>query len=158
MNKKRLLVLERVCFLIESCFLVINTMKKHEIVLKIYELLKIFKECIKNNNFAEVKYISEILEGTSELDSIHVIASYIFEDDKSNSKKLLFILEALYFCISSLYLNKYVDSVDSVFWDEVDYTERMLRLEHLLKDSSDKVLLKSFQDLHHNFNKKISHF
>lgn len=111
-------VLERVNLLLKGCLIVIETIDKSDFILRIHNIILSLIDSIRNNDFSNVYNLSKELEGDSDFNSIHVISSYIFENDYKNEQKLMFILESLYRSINMLYINGYVLDVDSFFREE----------------------------------------
>lgn len=138
--------INKVDLLLKSCVLVIDDIDKNELILKINQMVLNLQNSITTNNFDIVPIISKQLAGESDFDSIHVIASYIFENDYKNERKLMFVLEVLYRVINKLYTNGCATNVDSFFWEE-PIDDDMTILYNLIKDFEDDEILIKFGEL-----------
>lgn len=138
--------LDRANFLLNGCLIVVETMDKSDFILRIQNIIISLISSIKNKNFSSVSNLSKELEGDSDFNSIHVISSYIFENDHKNEQKLMFILEFTYRSINILYINGYALDVDSFFREEpVDNDIDVLC--NLIQEFDDVDILNKFEKL-----------
>lgn len=109
-------------------------------------------DCLKpknfyyTNDFNVVSAVSKELAGESDLDSINVLASCIFENDVKNEQKLMFVLEVFYRIINRLYIKGYAKNVDSFFTEE-PIDDDILTFHNLIQEFEDCEILDKFEVL-----------